>query len=254
MMWWTAIAFGLLSSFHCIGMCGPIALAVPVGNGNSLSSYFKFSLYNLGRVISYSFLGFLFGMIGVGLHLAGFQQWVSIVAGAIIMLSVVIIYYLPKKSYLSFITSIIQKPFQKFFTKKTTIAVFMMGVLNGLLPCGMVYLALAGATAQVDLFHSVGYMILFGLGTIPALFAIKISSDLITSTIKTKIRKLVPVFTLVIGLLFILRGLGLGIPMVSPEIITEKNEKGEIIEKASCCKNPHLKNKKEEEHPSCKIH
>lgn len=253
-MWWTAIAFGLLSSLHCMGMCGPIALAVPVGNGNAFSKYFKFLIYNLGRVISYGALGFLFGMIGVGLHLAGFQQWVSIVAGAIIMISVIFIYYLPKKSNLSFITSIIQKPFQKFFSKKSFFSVMMIGVLNGLLPCGMVYLALAGATAQSSLFNSVGYMLLFGLGTIPALFALKISSDFITSGFKYKVRKLVPVFTLVIGLLFVLRGLGLGIPMVSPEIITEKNEKGEIIEKASCCKNPSLKNKKSDEHSSCKMH
>lgn len=253
MMWWTAIVFGLLSSLHCMGMCGPIALAVPVGNGNSFTRYFKFFLYNLGRVISYSFLGFLFGMIGVGLHLAGFQQWVSIIAGAIIMISVLFIYYLPKKSYLSFITSSIQKPFQKFFTKKSYVSVLMIGVLNGLLPCGMVYLALAGATAQSDLFHSISYMLLFGLGTIPAMFAIKISSDFLTGGFKFKIRKLVPVFTLVIGLLFVLRGLGLGIPMVSPEIITKKNEKGEVIEKASCCKHAKDGNTKTEFN-SCKKH
>lgn len=251
-MWWTAIVFGLLGSLHCMGMCGPIALAVPVGSGSKFSRYFKFFLYNSGRIIAYSTLGLLFGLLGTGLQMAGFQQTISIVAGIVIILSVVVIYYLPRQKRLGFISSAIQKPFTKFFGKKTYFSVLMIGVLNGLLPCGLVYLALAGATAQANAVNGMFYMALFGLGTFPAMFALKISSEIISTSLRLQMRKWVPILTLLIGVLFVVRGMGLGIPYLSPEFVKEKNEKGEIIEKAECCSKPSMDKENTEEKSCCK--
>ncbi len=244
MMWWTAIIFGLLGSLHCMGMCGPIALAVPVGNASKYSRYLKFLIYNFGRVLSYSAFGLIFGSVGAGLSLAGFQQTISILAGVIIILSVILIYYLPRKNRLAKISSLIQKPFVHFFKKKTNFSVLMIGVLNGLLPCGLVYLALAGALAQGNTFYGMIYMTLFGLGTIPAFFALRISSDLISPTFRLKMKNYVPIFSLLIGCLFFIRGLGLGIPYLSPEFVKEKNENGMVIEKAECCSKSKNKNSK----------
>ena len=246
MMWWTAIVFGLLGSLHCMGMCGPIALAVPIGSGSKFSRYFRFFIYNFGRVIAYSSLGLLFGLLGTGLQMAGFQQTISIIAGMVIILSVIVIYYLPRQKRLGFISHAIQKPFAKFFGKKTYFSVLMIGVLNGLLPCGLVYLALAGATAQASAINGMLYMALFGLGTFPAMFALKISSEIISTSLRLEMRKWVPVLTLLIGVLFVVRGLGLGIPYLSPEFVKTTNEKGEVIEKAECCsKSTATKNKEE---------
>jgi len=251
MMWWTAIVFGLLGSLHCMGMCGPIALAVPVGNGNNFSRYLRFFIYNSGRVLSYSALGFLFGLLGTGLQMAGFQQTISIFAGLVIIFSVIVIYYLPRQKRWGFISQSLQKPFVRFFRKKTFFSVFMIGVLNGLLPCGLVYLALAGATAQANALYGSVYMALFGLGTVPALFALKISSEFITQSLRIRLRHWVPVFTLLIGVLFVIRGMGLGIPYVSPEFVKQKNEKDEIVEKAKCCSKPDQTESPNEKEESC---
>lgn len=246
MMWWTAIVFGLLGSLHCMGMCGPIALAIPIGSGSKFSRYSRFFIYNFGRVLAYSSLGLLFGLLGTSLQMAGFQQTISIIAGMVIILSVIVIYYLPRQKRLGFISQAIQKPFAKFFGKKTYFSVLMIGVLNGLLPCGLVYLALAGATAQASAINGMLYMALFGLGTFPAMFALKISSEIISTSLRLEMRKWVPVLTFLIGVLFVVRGLGLGIPYLSPEFVKTTNEKGEVIEKAECCsKSTATKNKEE---------
>lgn len=254
MMWWTALLFGLLGSLHCIGMCGPIALAVPIGRGSKFSRYLKFLFYNFGRLLSYSAFGLIFGSVGAGLSLAGFQQTISILAGLIIILSVIFIYYLPRKNRLGKISSFIQKPFVHFFNKKTNFSVLMIGVLNGLLPCGLVYLALAGALAQGNTIYGMIYMALFGLGTIPALFALRISSDLISPAFRVTMKNYVPIFSLLIGCLFFIRGLGLGIPYLSPEFVKEKNEKGIIIEKAECCSESKKSNSKTiSDHADCSM-
>ena len=77
-MLWTALVLGLAGSFHCIGMCGPIAFVIPVDRSSKSRMIFQIFLYNLGRIITYSLIGVLFGLIGKGLYLAGFQQRLSI--------------------------------------------------------------------------------------------------------------------------------------------------------------------------------
>jgi sulfite exporter TauE/SafE len=227
-----AFLVGLVGSLHCIGMCGPIAIALPVPDSSNLSFFTGRILYNLGRVVTYSFLGAILGLLGGRIALAGAQQIVSIILGVVIIIAVL----LPQK-YKNFFAQhpLIQKLAQPLkenigvlFRKGTFSAMFLIGILNGFLPCGLVYVALAGAIASGDAISGAAVMILFGLGTVPAMFAATIFGKFINVGIRTKIRKAVPVLALLLGVIFILRGMNLGIPYISPKLSAQTEVSSEM--------------------------
>ena len=227
-----AFFVGLVGSLHCIGMCGPIAIALPVPDSNNLSFFTGRILYNLGRVVTYSFLGAILGLIGSKIALTGAQQIVSIVLGVIIIIAVL----LPQK-YKNYFAQhpIVQKlahPLKSnigvLFKKGTFSAMFLIGILNGFLPCGLVYVALAGAIASGDAISGAAVMILFGLGTVPAMFAATVLGKFINVEIRTKIRKAIPVLAIILGVIFILRGMNLGIPYLSPKLSTQNEVSSEM--------------------------
>ncbi len=220
---WTALVIGLAGSLHCVGMCGPIVLALPAAEDSALRNAFGRLGYNLGRVLTYSFLGLLCGFVGKTVQMAGYQQVLSIVLGVVLLLAVV----LPSK-YGQYLTGarlhgVILGTFRRLWralqARRSVGALFGIGVLNGFLPCGLVYVALAGALATAAPLKSAAYMAVFGLGTIPALLATAIFGTLIGVSIKRRIYKLVPAGIVVLAALFILRGLSLGIPMISPKMV-----------------------------------
>lgn len=218
----SAFAIGLFGSLHCIGMCGPIAIALPVPNTSTISFITGRLLYNIGRVLTYSFLGAVFGLLGSRFVIAGFQQGISIVLGVIILIVVL----LPSRYKVKFtqhpfileLSSPIKESIGLLFRKGTFSSMFLIGILNGFLPCGLVYVALAGAIASGDAMSGSAVMILFGLGTIPAMFAATIFGKFINIGLRRKLNKLIPVFAVVLALIFILRGMALGIPYLSPKI------------------------------------
>lgn len=218
----TSFFVGLFGSLHCIGMCGPIAIALPVPNSTNLSFVAGRLLYNLGRVVTYSFLGAVFGLLGSRLVISGFQQSVSITLGIAIVIVVLIPASYKAKitqhKIVQKITSPLKSGISDLFKRGTFSAMFLIGILNGFLPCGLVYVALAGAIASGDAISGSAVMILFGLGTIPAMFAATIFGKFININLRRKINKAIPVFALVLGLLFIIRGMALGIPYISPKI------------------------------------
>ena len=227
-----AFFIGLVGSLHCIGMCGPIAIALPVPDSSNLSFFTGRILYNLGRVVTYSFLGAVLGLLGGRIALAGAQQVVSIILGVVIIIAVL----LPQK-YKNYFAQhpLIQKLAQPLkanigvlFKKGTFSAMFLIGILNGFLPCGLVYVALAGAIASGDAISGAAVMILFGLGTVPAMFAATIMGKFINVGIRTKIRKAVPVLAIILGVIFILRGMSLGIPYISPKLSTQTEVSSEM--------------------------
>jgi len=227
-----ALVVGLVGSLHCIGMCGPIAIALPVPNSSNLSFLTGRILYNLGRVVTYSFLGAILGLLGGRIALAGAQQVVSIILGVVVIAAVL----LPQKYKNYFVQHpIIQKLAQPLksnigvlFKKGTFSAMFLIGILNGFLPCGLVYVALAGAIASGDAISGAAVMILFGLGTVPAMFAASVFGKFINIGIRTKIRKAVPVLAIILGVIFILRGMNLGIKYISPKIIVQTEVSSEM--------------------------
>lgn len=215
-----ALLLGLLSSLHCIGMCGPIALMLPVHRDKAALKTLKIIAYHLGRIFTYSLLGGLFALLGKGLFIAGLQQNFSIVIGVLMIIYGTFSYQ--KLENIAFL-----KPLQKIQSKvKTTLAqqfrkngimhLFLIGVANGFLPCAMVYVALFGATATQEPSYGMLYMALFGLGTIPLMSGVTYFSQAITLATRNKILKIIPFFLLLLGVLFVLRGLGLTLPFVSP--------------------------------------
>ena len=227
-----AFFIGLVGSLHCIGMCGPIAIALPVPDSSNLSFFTGRILYNLGRVVTYSFLGAILGLLGGRIALAGAQQVASIILGLVIIIAVL----LPQK-YKNYFAqhTLIQKLAQPLkenigilFRKGTFSALFLIGILNGFLPCGLVYVALAGAIASGDAISGAAVMILFGLGTVPAMFAATFFGKFINIGIRTKIRKAVPVLALFLGIIFILRGMNLGIPYISPKLSAQTEVSSEM--------------------------
>ena len=217
----SAVILGLLSSFHCVGMCGPIAFVLPVDRTNKYKQAYQTFLYHLGRLLAYSSIGLLFGLLGKGLYLAGFQQRLSILLG-ILMIALVLIplrilnkYNFSKPVYRGI--GIIKSKLGLYLKKKSSRAIFTIGFFNGFLPCGMVYMALVGAVATSEFYLGGLYMFLFGLGTIPMMTVAVYSKNIFSLNIRNKIQKAIPVFVIVIGILFILRGMGLGIPYVSPK-------------------------------------
>ena len=218
----TAILLGLLGSFHCIGMCGPLVLALPVSG----SFIIKRILHNLGRVFTYGLFGLIFGLAGSKLYIAGLQQIVSITLGGLILVSVFMPYNLRNKflqaTGLNILLLKLKKGISKLYKSGSLKAVFGIGVLNGFLPCGLVYVALTGAIIVGDALNSTLFMIFFGIGTIPSMVAVSFAGKMITINFRDRLRKLIPAFTLIIAILFILRGLNLGIPYISPKLNLNK--------------------------------
>jgi sulfite exporter TauE/SafE len=219
-MLWTAFVLGLAGSFHCIGMCGPIAFVLPVDRDSKGKMIFQTTLYHVGRLLSYSIIGVLFGFIGKGLYLAGFQQRLSVLMGVLMILVVLVPSSIFNKYNFSrpiykFIGSV-KKNLGIYLNKKSNKALFTIGFFNGFLPCGLVYMALIGAISTGNILSGSLYMFLFGLGTIPLMTAAIFLGNFVNLTLRNKIQKAIPVFVIIIGLLFVLRGLGLGIPYISP--------------------------------------
>lgn len=216
----SAFLLGLAGGFHCIGMCGPIAFILPIDKRTPFKMAFQTLLYHLGRLITYSFIGLLFGLLGKGLYLAGIQQQLSIVIGV----AMIAIFFIPfnkllKINMVSPISKVIvslKKKLGTRLTKKSNASIFVIGLLNGFLPCGLVYMALIGSIAMASAYSGAFYMFLFGLGTIPLMTGAIYLGNFVNIAVRNKIQKAIPVFVVIIGILFILRGLGLGIPLISP--------------------------------------
>ncbi len=220
-MIYTALVLGLLGSLHCLGMCGPIAFMLPVDRKRHANGAFQLLLYHSGRLLAYGSIGLLFGILGRSFQLFGLQQKLSIIVG-ILMIALVL---LPTRILNRFKVSqpiyrMVNKLKQAIganFKRKTPDAFLTLGVLNGFLPCGLVYMAVMGAVAMADPWLGFGYMLIFGAGTIPLMTGAVYASGLLKSSFKSSLTRLIPVFVVIIGVLFILRGMGLGIPYISPK-------------------------------------
>jgi uncharacterized protein len=233
---WAGFLIGFLGSLHCIGMCGPIALALPSTTVSSWSFINGRVVYNFGRVFTYAFLGLLFGLLGSRIYMFGLQQFISISLGVIIILWLVIPANIKSRvrgvSGFNFFTIKLKNLFLPLFKKKSGVSMFFIGVLNGFLPCGFVYMGIAGALAVSDTspVRSMMFMILFGVGTVPAMLGTSIAGNFINFNFKNKFAKLVPVFAILLAVIFMLRGLNLGIPYISPRLDMKKQvSSGEIL-------------------------
>lgn len=213
------LTLGLISSFHCVGMCGPIAFALPVQHFSPVSKIAATLSYHIGRIGTYAAMGGLFGLLGRQVYLAGFQQWFSISLGLIILV-LLIFYYQQKKrlqpGWISKFQATLMNVMGKLLRRPKPASFFLLGMANGLLPCGMVYLAIAGALSTNQVPDGIGFMAAFGAGTLPALLALNWFGHMASIQLRNRIRQLTPYVIAVTGVLLILRGLNLGIPYISP--------------------------------------
>lgn len=235
---WIALLAGMAGSLHCAGMCGPLVLAMPLGRGNA-SIWADTLLYHGARITAYALIGALFGLFGAGLGLAGFQQTVSIVAGIFMLLFFAGLILPRLKTHFKIPmlekaeTHLIKLSSRLLKGNQTPVKTAGLGFLNGLLPCGLVYMAIAGALAQQDTAKGAIFMALFGLGTFPAMAAISILKTRVNLRGNAVFRYASPLMVLLLGVLFVVRGMNLGVPYLSPKI-SEQNGQTQM----ECCTKP----------------
>ncbi|MBA4257633.1 sulfite exporter TauE/SafE family protein [Sediminibacterium sp.] len=214
----SAFVLGFGGSVHCIGMCGPLALSLPFQSFQGVYKCLAVFFYNIGRVSTYIGIGIAAGLLGRGVNWFGVTQIVSIVLGLVIVFSVLAPRLFPQTS-LPLLKGFKQwqiNTMQKIMLKQSAGWMFVFGLLNGLLPCGLVYTAIAASLVAHNIYESMLFMGFFGIGTIPAMILLVAAAQYLPQKIRNQFRKLVPVFTFIIGCLLILRGLNLDIPFVSP--------------------------------------
>lgn len=213
-MIWLAFTFGLLSSAHCLAMCGPLQ-AVVMGQWLSSKSQYKWLTYHLGRLITYSILGLMAAFLGNAIGIPHLQSEFTIAAGLILLSG----YFGMKllkwdKKIFAQVMPILHQLKPK--GKKGVWFYYSSGALNGLLPCGMVYAALLPAASADELYNGAVYMLFFGLGTFPLLFVFNLFSNALMLRFGAHFQRLIPISVVLIALLLVLRGMQLDIPYISP--------------------------------------
>lgn len=206
----TAFILGAVGSTHCIAMCGPIALSLPGLQGSSAVTFLSTLLYNFGRIVTYSFIGLILGLLGTSFNWLGFQQIFSVVAGVFLLLFLIFPFLgkrLDRVTFLHYLYSIIRTAIVKMFNRKDYLGVFAIGLLNGFLPCGLVYVALVGAVGTQNITQSIGFMMLFGLGTLPLLWAVSFFGHTLAKRFRYAFKYTYSFIVFIMAILLILRGL-----------------------------------------------
>jgi hypothetical protein len=215
-----ALALGLVGSLHCAAMCGPLLLALPVsavGSGRFVAGRV---IYQCGRLATYCLLGIVAGLLGRSILLAGFQRWLSIALGIAILAGFLLSRKVSVSAPALWLVGRLKHAMSAQLRQRGFRSLALLGMLNGLLPCGLVYVALAGALARGGLLAGTLYMALFGLGTVPAMLAIGLSGRMFPLAWRLKLRAAIPAGVCLVAGLLILRGLALGIPYVSPALVS----------------------------------
>jgi hypothetical protein len=211
---------GIMGSVHCAGMCGPIALALPTGGKTGWSLLAGRLTYNAGRIATYALLGLLVGAIGRGIALLGYQQVLSIVLGVALILTSIAPAaarrLLPRVPGADAVQQRVSSALGSLFRRRSVASLFLVGVLNGFLPCGFVVAALAGAATTGSETGGALFMGGFGVGTAPIMLALSLAGYRLPAAFRARLVAVLPWFGVLLGALLIVRGLGLGIPYLSP--------------------------------------
>ncbi|PWH86342.1 sulfite exporter TauE/SafE family protein [Brumimicrobium oceani] len=238
-----SFSLGLVTNLHCIGMCGPIAMALPLNRKSNATITGGITSYSIGRSLGYTLMGVVVGIIGLSASVLGVLQWLSIVSGILIIFFAWGAYY---KSGVksSWFNKLVMRTMSKFLKGKPAGTPKLMGIgfINAFLPCGMVYIALISALNAGSIQNSMIYMFFFGLGTLPGFIFLGVLKDFFARASFFNRKFVLASLISVVGLFMILRGLNLGIPYVSPkiEMMMAKGEKkassdAKIEAKMSCC-------------------
>ena len=215
-LYWLAFLIGIGGSIHCVGMCGPIALAIPVKNLRFNAVLINRLLYNLGRIATYGTMGFFIGALGFGAQLAGIQKYLSVLLGACLILYIIFSAgRFQLLSHFKVFNSWLVKIKLLFSRKMSTPGKrnnFLIGMLNGLLPCGLVYVALVNSLLVSSPWEGFIFMAVFGLGTLPALFILPFATGIFKFRPLANVKKFVPVLIFGLGVFLIIRGINFDNP------------------------------------------
>lgn len=211
----SSFILGIGGSLHCLGMCGPLALSVPYNTGG-YAKWLRTGSFYFAKALAYGSMGALSGLFGKGFFLMNWQQGLSIAAGIFILLWVCFPVFKPGAGNYLFRKQFGQL-YQKMQIQPKMHHYIFLGFMNGFLPCGLVYTALAAATVSGSAWNGFLYMFLFGIGTAPALMTLVMLKNKMSFRFRQRLKPVSLVLSISIGLLLIIRGLNLGIPYVSPE-------------------------------------
>ena len=216
MQLWTAFLLGFVGSLHCAGMCGPLVLLTP-HVGKSTAGFIASRLvYHAGRLAVYGAIGAAMGLAGHTFTMAGLQRWVALAAGLGLILGLLIAARCNLKAPAWRTVVWLKTTFAVLLKQRTYASVFLLGAINGLLPCGLVYAAAAGAAATATVLGAFQFMIIFGLATMPMLLGIGFAGRRLRTWMGPRVQHLIPASIMFVAALLILRSLGLGIPWLSP--------------------------------------
>jgi uncharacterized protein len=210
----TGFLLGLMGSLHCAGMCGPLVLLTPVVAPTHASFVASRLVYHAGRIFVYALVGVLFGIVGESMVFAGFQRWLSVIAGVLMIAALVAAKRL--KSRLMLMPTVIKTRFASLLRQKSYSSIFALGGVNGLLPCGLVYMAATASIASGGVFQSVASMVFFGLGTLPVLLGISFAGKRLNLSGIPALQKVAPVTVALAAILLIIRADPIGLLTASP--------------------------------------
>lgn len=211
----SALLLGLGGSLHCGGMCGPLMMALLAGTDPAARVRSRVA-YHAGRLTTYALIGLIFGLVGRGFHVAGWQRAVSMVAGVLLLIGGALASRLSLDAWLVRSVGWVKALFRLRMGRKTLGSLMFLGMINGFLPCGLVYAAGVAAAASGSPLSGVVSMVVFGLGTLPLLLAVDRLGQGLGADGRARLQKAVPWVIAGVGVLLIVRGLGLGIPYLSP--------------------------------------
>ncbi|WP_235296421.1 sulfite exporter TauE/SafE family protein [Portibacter marinus] len=217
-MFYVAFTLGMFGSLHCLGMCGPLAFALLPGiHRGGIKNTLRVILYNLGRTSSYMILGLIAGLFISAISLTGLQKPLTILVGIVLIIMAFVSINLERtisknKIYQKAI-SYYHRKIRYILQEKASRNAWFLGMLNGLVPCGLVYLALAGALNSGSLSNSSLFMAYFGLGTFPAMFLLLIGSSYLTLSNRLRWNKVMTYLQLMVGIFLIYRGIAVEMPV-----------------------------------------
>lgn len=211
---------GLFGSVHCVAMCGPLVMALPQSSQSVFFAFLQRILYQLGRILVYVFFGIIFGTLGKSFNLLGLQQSISIVTGIVLIMLAFSHFSRTKIAAFERFQLRLIHPIAGLMGRLLTkpYGGFLSGMLNGFLPCGMVYLAVAGAINSGSAIGGGEFMFFFGLGTTPLMLIASLGAIYLRKWGRLSLSRWLPYLTFIMGIWFILRGSQLDIPYLSPLI------------------------------------
>jgi sulfite exporter TauE/SafE len=202
----TAIVMGLMSGGHCIGMCGPLVLALPVDATSHWRSVLFRIVYNSGRITVYAGMGAVVGLTAAGLELKLLQKHVAHIAGAI-LITISVLQLLPffQLNILSALHARVSAAMRRVTPREGVWRFWFLGMVNGFLPCGMVAAALIAALSLGEIPGAVFYMLLFGLGTFPLMLAASLFGVYLSPKVRRSLAVVGPLYGIALGVLLVVR-------------------------------------------------